>query len=91
MTTDNDVIMVSRADLREIVKSAVREELRAVGLRTDDVEHSEAVRDDLKFAGRLRKVVEGVASKVGMAIILAIVGGFVYLLQLGATHLIGRG
>jgi hypothetical protein len=86
--SDSDVIMVSRADLREIVRAAVRDELRAVGLRTDDVEHSEAVRDDLKFAGRLRKTVEGFASKIGLAIVLAVVGGVIYLLQLGATHLL---
>lgn len=88
---DSDVVTISKADLRGMIRETLREELRAVGFRTDDAAHSEQLRDDIRFAGRLRSAVEGTASKIGMAIVLAIVGGLVFLVQLGASHLMRGG
>jgi hypothetical protein len=70
-----DPITVSRDELRALIREAVREELAAVGMRTDDADHSEAVREDLRFARRLRLAMDGFASKIGMAVITVIVAG----------------
>ena len=70
-----DPITITRAELRELIREAVRDELAAIGMRTDDPDHSEAVRDDLKFARKMRVAIEGFASRVGMAVITIIVGG----------------
>ena len=77
------VITMSREELREIIREAVREELHDVGLRTDSPESREATREDLRFSRQLRKTVEGAASKVGLAIIMAIVGGVMLALWEG--------
>jgi hypothetical protein len=70
-----DPITISRDELRALIREAVREELAAVGMRTDDPDHSEAVRDDLKFARRLRLTMDSIASRIGMAVITVIVAG----------------
>lgn len=70
-----DPITITRAELRELIREAVRDELREVGLRTDDADQAEAIRDDLRFARRMRQSVEATASKIGLVIITSIAGG----------------
>lgn len=70
-----DPITVSRDELRALIREAVRDELAAVGMRTDDANQTEAVREDLRFARRMRLSVESFAARVGMAVITVIVGG----------------
>jgi hypothetical protein len=82
-----DPVTVTRAELRELIREAVRDELREVGLRTDDANHAEAVRDDLRFARRMRKSVEATASKIGMLVITAVAGGAMLALWEGLKFL----
>lgn len=82
-----DPVTVTRAELRELIREAVRDELREVGLRTDDADHAEAVRDDLRFARRMRKSVEATASKIGMLVITAVAGGAMLALWEGVKFL----
>lgn len=78
-----DTITISKADLKAIVKEAVREELHDVGLRMDEPQHVDEAREDFRFMRRLRKAVDSTASKIGTAIILALVGGLITLITLG--------
>jgi hypothetical protein len=78
-----DPITVSRDELRALIREAVREELLAVGMRLDDADQQEAVRDDLRFARRMRQSVEGAASRIGMTILTAIIGGVILALWEG--------
>jgi hypothetical protein len=84
-----DPITVSRDELRALIREAVREELLAVGMRLDDADQQEAVRDDLRFARRMRKSVEGAASRIGMTVLAALIGGVLLALWEG-FKLIGR-
>jgi hypothetical protein len=84
-----DPITVSRDELRALIREAVREELLAVGMRLDDADQQEAVRDDLRFARRMRKSVEGTASRIGMTVLAALIGGVLLALWEG-FKLIGR-
>ena len=70
-----DPITVSRKELQDLIREAVRDELREFGLRADDTEHIEATREDLRFAHRMRTASEGFAARVGMAVITIVVGG----------------
>lgn len=70
-----DPIVITREELRELIQEAVRAELAAVGLRTDDAASTEATREDLRFTRRLRLTMDGIASKIGMAVITVFVAG----------------
>jgi hypothetical protein len=80
----------SKDELEAIISKAVRKELAAVGLRIDSADGQEAVRDDLRFARRMRQSVESAASRIGMTILAALIGGALLALWEG-LKLIGRG
>lgn len=69
----------------EQLRSVFREELADAGLRLDSVEHQDEAREDFRFVRRLRKRVDGAASKVGMAVILAVTSGIIWLIVQGAS------
>lgn len=75
--------MLTADEIETIVRHAVRDEFEAVGLRVHDSDHQDEVRSDFSFLRRLRKGVEGTSSKVGTAIIMALVSGIIYLLVSG--------
>jgi hypothetical protein len=60
-----------------------REELADAGLRLDDGDHQEEAREDFRFLRRMRRSADGVSAKVGLAVILAIVSGVVWLITQG--------
>jgi len=86
----NDAVTISREELQAIVREGVRDALHDVGLRADDPKAVEEAREDFRFVRRLRQGVDGVASKVGMAIVLSIVGGLITLLTFGLKAFLGR-
>lgn len=67
------------------LRSVFREELADAGLRLDSAEHQDEAREDFRFMRRLRKWVDGAASKVGMAVILAVTSGIIWLIVQGAN------
>ena len=69
----------------EQLRSVFREELADAGLRLDSAEHQDEAREDFRFVRRLRKRVDGAASKVGMAVILAVTSGVIWLIVQGAN------
>ncbi len=71
------------SQIENVVRRSVREELNDAGLRLDGVEHQDEAREDFRFIRRLRKRVDGAASKVGMAVILAITSGVIWLVMQG--------
>jgi hypothetical protein len=74
-----------------IVRRVVREEISDAGLRIDGPDHVDMAREDFRFLRKFRQSVEGVASKVGWAIITALVGGAIYLFTLGTNVWKGLG
>lgn len=86
MTPPSDAFTPEQmAQLSSVVKAAVREELADAGLRLDDASHQDEVREDFRFMRQLRQGVNGMAAKVGWAFIAAVLGGFLYLISLGAN------
>jgi hypothetical protein len=69
--------------IEAVVRRAVREEIADAGLRLDDAAHQDEAREDFRFLRRMRKAIDGAASKVGMAVILAITSGLIYLVVQG--------
>ncbi len=67
------------AQLRQVF----REELADAGLRLDGPEHVDDAREDFRFLRRLRKGIDGYASKIGWTIIAAILGGAIWLITAG--------
>jgi hypothetical protein len=56
------------------IEKAVREVLSEVGLRLDDPDHVDAIREDQRFLRGFRLWWNGAANKVGNIVLVAIVG-----------------
>ena len=70
-------------DLITLVRTAVRDELSAAGLRLDDADHQEAAREDFRFIRKLRTSFNGASSKIGATVIVALVSGLLWLVFYG--------
>jgi len=76
----------TKAQLEQLtgaVRNAVREELADAGLRIDGPDHQDAAKEDFRFLRKLRTGIDGLASKIGWAVIAAMLGGVVWVVQLG--------
>jgi len=72
------------AAVKRAMAPAIRAELKDAGLRLDgDINQTAAVAD-FQFVRKFRLMFEGASSKIGGAIILAVVSGFVWLLVIGS-------
>lgn len=71
------------AQLTDAIRHAVREELADAGLRIDGPDHQDDARRDFMFVRSLRKALNGAAAKVGWAIIAALIGAVLWLVNNG--------
>lgn len=69
----------------EQLRGLLREEFADAGIRLDGPDHIEEARADFRFIRRLRKGLDGYASKVGWFVIAAILGAAVWLFTLGVN------
>lgn len=69
----------------EQLRSVFREELADAGLRIDGPEHVDDAREDFRFLRKLRKGIDSSASRVGIAVIMAVFGVVVWLVSQGLT------
>lgn len=72
----------SQAQLEQL-RQVFREELGDAGLRIDGPDHVDEAREDFRFVRRLRKGVNGVAAKVGWAVITAVIGAGIWIFTNG--------
>lgn len=80
---DRQLPALTADELENLIRKAVRKELSAAGIRLDDPEQEDQAREDFRFLRRLRTSIDGATSKVGGAVILAMVSGALWLLWLG--------
>jgi hypothetical protein len=80
----------SRDDLAKIVRDAVNDAFRDVGLHAEQPEHLEEVRADFRFVRRLRKGLESTASKAIGAIVVTLATGALSALVIGARVMLPR-
>ncbi len=76
-------VSTSSEELRKLIRESVHEALFAAGLRIDEEEHVEDARRDFMFLRRMREASEGISSKVGMAVILAVFSALGVMLSNG--------
>lgn len=69
--------------LSQIIRQVVSEELGNSGLRLDGPDHVDENRKDFQFTRSLRIAVNSAASKVGLAVIMLVLGGFGWLITQG--------
>lgn len=69
----------------EQLRNVFREELADAGLRIDGPEHVDDAREDFRFLRKLRKGIDSSASRVGIAVIMAVFGVVVWLVSQGLT------
>jgi len=71
--------------IESVVRRAVREEISEAGLRIDGPDHVDMAREDFRFLRKFRTAVDGLAAKIGWALITALIGGVIWLFTLGAN------
>lgn len=89
--SDEPFNAVQLQQLRMVTKEAVREEMADAGLRLEGADHQDEARADFRFVRWLRKGMTGVATAIGMAIILAVVSAMVFLVGQGLNFWRGGG
>ena len=80
-----------REQLTQIVRSAVQEEMADSGLRLDGEIHQDAAKEDFRFLRNLRKTWDGAVSKIGNAVLIAVVAVVGTIFGLGFWAWISRG
>lgn len=83
--SSRQVSSMTEDEMIAVIRTAVRAEFSAAGLRVDDAEDQDQSREDFRFLRRLRNRVDKVSSAVGMAIILAIITGLIAFTWSGFT------
>ena len=71
------------AQLSEIMRRSIREELADSGLRLDGPDHVDENRKDFQFVRALRMGVNGFAAKIGWFFIAAVLGAIVWVFSHG--------
>lgn len=74
----------------EQMRLVLREELADAGLRIDGPEHVDDAREDFRFLRKFRKGADGLASKIGWAIISAVVLGGIWIFTQGLNFWKGQ-
>lgn len=88
--TERHLPTLTADELETLVRKAVRKELSAAGIRLDDPEQEDQAREDFRFLRKLRTTFDGASAKIGGALILAIFGGIVWLLTMGAQSFLSK-
>lgn len=78
------VSSMTEDELIDVMRTAMRAEFRAAGIRVDDPDDVDEAREDFRFLRKTRRWFEGASSKVGGALILTVVGGITWLIVIGA-------
>lgn len=86
--TARKVSSMTEDELVAVVRAAVRAEFSAAGMRVDAPADVDEARADFMFLRKARAAFNGAASKVGGAIILAMVGGVIWLVTAGVHSLL---
>jgi hypothetical protein len=72
------------AAVKRAMAPAIRAELKDAGLRLDGDVNQTAAAADFSFVRKFRLWYEGTSSKIGGAVILAVVSGLVWLMVIGS-------
>jgi hypothetical protein len=89
--TSRAVASLTEDELVNVIRKAVRAEFSAAGLRVDEPQDQDQAKEDFRFIRRLRRGFDGASSKIGGAVILALVSGFLWLLWTGFHVILGKG
>jgi hypothetical protein len=76
--------MMTEDELIHVIRAAVRAEFSAAGMRVDAPADVDSAREDFRFLRKFRLWFEGSSSKVGGALILAVVSGLIWLIVIGS-------
>ncbi|SDG34290.1 hypothetical protein [Pelagibacterium luteolum] len=80
---DEPFSAIQLAQLKMVVREAVKEEMADAGLRIDDASHQDEAKEDFRFVRRLRKAVDGATGKIGAAVVLGLTSGVLWLIYQG--------
>lgn len=78
-----NISAMTSEQLETLIRKAIRDELNESGLRIDDADHQFEAREDFRFLRKLRKALDGASSKIGMAVLMALVSGIIWLFVSG--------
>lgn len=85
-----ELVAIIASSLKTELAPAIRAELKDAGLRLDGDANQTAASADFQFVRRVRLMFESASSKIGGAIILAVVAGIATLFVYGAKAFLGK-
>lgn len=77
------ILAVPKDELEAMIERAVVRGLADIGLKIDEAKDWKEYREDFNFLRRWRKAYSDTASRIGGAVIMALVGGFMLIVALG--------
>jgi hypothetical protein len=93
-----DLIGISKGELKQLVKEAVREEIHdemraefvAIGILAENAAQKMEMQEDFSFIRSLRKTGKSIVNKVGSAVVIAVLGVMGTLLVVGFRAELGK-
>jgi hypothetical protein len=85
-----ELALIIASSLKTELSAAIRAELKDAGLRLDGDANQSAASADFQFVRRVRIMFESASSKIGGAIILALVMGLTSIFVYGAKAFLGK-
>lgn len=84
------VSAMTEDELAGVVRAAVRAEFGAAGLRVDEPDDQDEAREDFRLLRKIRRGIDGASSKIGGAVIMALISGLLWLVYLGIHAFMGK-
>lgn len=81
--TESVVLSISKEELHQLMKKSMRETLEDAGLYVADADDRREAREDFRFLRRLRRAMDGVASKVGYSVLAVLTGAALVVIWAG--------
>jgi hypothetical protein len=86
----HEIITMSRDELRDLIRSAVRDEFAMCGLLAETAEQRENTLADFSFLRRLRKGLDGTVYKIGYFVLFGLLSLFGSLAWAGMSAHFGK-
>lgn len=86
----SDAEVLSKDELRELVREVLAEHQELIGQPVDTAAARADLRADATFLRRVRLLIDGAATKVGYAVLMAVVAAVIGLITLGAGTKFGH-
>ncbi len=85
-----DLVTATRDDFKNMMREALRDELTACGIISENAEQKREMQADFSFLRSLRETYQSIVNKVGAAVVLGVIGAVFTLVAAGLSYKFGK-